>query len=119
MVEYAGVTLGCFILANAARPLHYYAASVLCGFCAGIHATVFPLLIPEYLGNKSFSVLYGAFSTISNAGSTLAPLALYAVATASGGFRLPYLIITGLMVVCALVASMLRPWRPASADGAP
>lgn len=114
VVEYAGVALGCLVLANAASAAHFYAASVLCGFCAGIHATIFPLLIPEYFGNKAFSVLYGAFNTISNVGSTLTPLAVYAIATAAGGFRLPYMLIAAILALCVFVSAAMKPWRPAA-----
>ena len=118
LLEYAVTAAGMAILAFASAPLHFYLAAVLCGFGAGIHATVFALLIPEYFGNRSFSVLYGAFNTVSNIGSTLAPLAVYALATATGSFRVPYLIISVYLLVCTGISLLMKPWQGNGAGSA-
>ena len=89
----------------------FFIAAAMIGFSYNCSYTLLALMIPEYFGNKNYSIFFGTLNTIGSAGSTAAPLLVSALAGLFGGqYSGSFLVVTIVAGICA-VAMFLTPSR--------
>jgi|GEM_PF-2000903 len=76
----------------------------LCGFGFGLSTVIFPILVTDCFGAKNFGLMYGTYNTIASIGGFSAPMAVFAIAQATGSYSYSYLVIGLLIGVCTLLS---------------
>lgn len=88
----------------------FLAAALCTGFGFGALCALFSLLVAEYFGHGNFSMLNGTFNTLGTLGGFCAPIAVFTVAQAMGGYGNSYLLL-GILLLVSAVFSALTPVR--------
>ncbi|MCD7908438.1 MAG: MFS transporter [Clostridium sp.] len=107
-IAYTGMFIGGILLIIAHTPAGFFLASAIIGFSYNYSYTLLTLMIPEYFGNRNYSIFFGTMNTVGSIGSTVGPILVSFIALASG-YRLSYLILTAVTAVCALLAFVTPP----------
>lgn len=108
---YVGMFAGGMVLYQARSITFFFIAAAIIGFFYNCSYTLLALMIPEYFGNKNYSMFFGTLNTIGSAGSTAAPLLVSALAGLfDGQYSGSFLVVTIVTGICA-VAMFLTPSR--------
>ena len=108
---YAGMFLGGVLLTMAHSPASFFLASAIIGFSYNYSYTLLTLMIPEYFGNKNYSIFFGTLNTVGSIGSTVGPLLVSLIAVAAG-YRFSFAVLTGITALCSVMAYFTPPaWK--------
>lgn len=109
---YGGMFVGGIVLFRAQSIGAFFTAAAVIGFFYNCSYTLLALMIPEYFGNKNYSIFFGTLNTIGSAGSTAAPLFISALtACFGGGYQYSFLVVS-IIAALSAVLMLVTPPKP-------
>ncbi len=101
------VSVGILIFADRYWVVMVFAG--LYGFSCGAPLVINPLLTGDYLGVKNFATLFGILTITGTMGGALGPVGAGYVFDIYGSYIPVFYFLIPLMLVCALIAMVLKP----------
>lgn len=111
-VTLVGATLGVLIVAVASSLPLLLLYGAFFGFAWGVRAAVLNSLQGDYYGRAAYGRIVGLTQTLASPASIAAPIVVGIAADAAGGYEAPFLMLTGISAVSAVL--FLLAARPAT-----
>ncbi len=112
-----GLQVICFGVLPSAAPIWlFFLLSSVVYLCYGGGFGTMPATAADFFGPKNAGAIYGAVIVGWSVGGVLGPFAIAALTDATGGFAVPFYLISGIMLISMFIPASLR--KPEERTGA-